>query len=622
MKTTSTASEIIKEFLEHKRYREESGWDAMAQKAQDFYFGDQYNAEIKELLRQANRADSRFNHVLPAIELLCGHNLQMQTDMVAKPYDRFADPYVARMLSSGLKQIEQSNDVPFEDAAQYLDGQITAVGIKDKYYDTDTDIEGKITVHQDSSFDYYFDMNFRRYDYTDANVLFRSKWLTRDQIEDTYPDFDMSLLEISENNSFTWFAENIVRKGYGEEADYGNQKGYSEPTNSDRYPDSGYDSQYKRYRVIERFKRVSEWVEYYPEPKEDGSGYDWKQATELNESEYLMIKDTVQKIKQFKIILDTVIVNEMAVEQEDTGVREFYHRFSIYFPYFHNGRYMGSVENLISPQEEINKRHSTLIHILSTLGVNKLFYTDEFLPADTEIDIGTEWAKTGTAIRANALMDSDGKNTFHIAQPPNVPPEFERDMSHQEENIKHISGSTNQLFGQSQRRESGKAKQAEIQQGALRLHPMINNFRKTRRLDGKSYIFYMQKYYGEDKYIRVYGEHLGETDREVVLNKQAIDFVANDIHVGEYDVTIEFEGKTPSERAATYWRLVELANTVPEYRDIIGEIVLKTADMPEKDIVLQKISERQKQLQQNPEMMLGGQPPNGEGIRREPQRVQ
>ena len=610
------AGEVLKGFLDAKRYREGIGWDATAIKAQNFYFGNQYEEDIRAALSNANRADSTFNHVLPAIELLCGHQLEMQTDLVVKPHDRLSDPYVARFISSAIKQVEQSNDVDFEDPAQFLDGLITGVGVKDKLYDTEEYIEGKIVVRQDSSMDYYLDINFRRYDYTDANVLYRMRWLTMDQAKDIYGDNIEDVLGEIETSSIAWFQEFQVQHGYDQETDYGNRGGYLTPTDmGSAYPDSGYDSKTKRYRFVEEFKRVTEQYKVYW----DEETREWRDTGELDEEQTELLKDTFMERKRHRILQSTLAGHELVVDEEDIGCREFYHRFSLFFPYFTNGRFMGAVESLFSPQEEINKHHSSLMHILSTLGANKVLYTDAFLPPDSETDINVDWPKTGQAMPVAALKDKDGNDTYRIVEAPQIPAVYERDGLKQEQTIRDISGASLQMSGKGVRRESGRAKQTEIERGAVRLAPMIKRFRMTRKLDGRSYIYYMQKYYGEERYVRVYGERMGESDQEIVLNKRALGTIVNDITIGEYDIWIEFEGKTPSERDSTYWRLIELANTVPEYRDIIGEIVLSVSDMPEKDQVLEKVRERQQQVQAQ-----GGQaggPPGQDGTRRMPNQL-
>ena len=616
MDKTEKAGLILKEFLDCKNNREAMGWDNNAIKAQNYYFNNQYDAEIRNLLKEANRADSVFNHILPAIELICGHHIQMQTDMVAKPVDRVSDPYIARFITSGLKQIEQSNDVPFEDTAQFLDGLITGVGIKDILYDTEEVVEGKVTVRQDCSFDYYLDMHFRRYDYTDATRLFRCRWLTYEQIEELFGTKIAKKLTQIANTADDFYSTNIVHHNYNEYTDYGNRGGYSEPVDPSNYPNSGYDRNKKQYRVIERFKRVSEKYEMYYEEENK----QWKDAGELGEEEYELLKDTIIKRTRFKILQSTLIAHEIVIDDEETGCSDFYQRFNMFFPYFHNGRYMGAVDSLYSPQDVINHQHSSMQHILSTIGANKLLYTPEFMDANGQAEMQTNWPKTGTAVSVNALYDENGRPTYQIAQQPEVSSIYERDMAHHEQTIKEISGATSQMQGKSSySRESGKAKQTEIQQGAVRLSPMIKNFRKTRKLGGKAYVYYMQKYYGMDRYVRIYGEKMGDTDQEITFNKQAMGIIANDITVGEYDIVIEFEGKTPSERASTYWRLIELAGAVPEYRDIIGKIVLQTTDMPEKDQILELVQQRQALMQQQ-QMVPEGQ--MSDGSRREPQRVQ
>ncbi|NQT02814.1 MAG: hypothetical protein HQ580_12370, partial [Planctomycetes bacterium] len=290
------------------------------------------------------------------------------------------------------------------------------------------------------------------------------------------------------------------------------------------------------------------------------------------------------------------------------------------------------IENLWYPQDEINKRHSSIVHILTTIGANQILFTDEFLGDTEEKDMNANLAKTGMNIKVGKLTGKDNKPTFFERKPADVPAIFERIIGNEKEDVKYIPGATDPMAGKSERRESGVAKKTDLQRASQRLSVYIDNFKHTKIMEGKSYIWWIQNKYTEEKLIRIYGDNLGETDQEITVNKHALGKIFNDVTIGQYDAIIGFEGQTATERERTYWKLHEMAQSNPQYADIIGKHALKMSDLPEKDEILREWEERQQMLQQQTMLDMQGQrqqnrgpiqsaPRPSRGSRREPARV-
>lgn len=617
-----------KGYKSYKTHRNTSGWDSNAKKSENFYFGDQWDSGTKRMLSSQRRPFSVFNMILPAVDSLIGHHIETRVDMVAKAIDRFADPYIAKFLTQTFKYIENLNDVPFERKAQFIDGLITGIGVKENWHEEDVIGEGKIKVEQKSPWNFYLDPNFKRYDYSDAQRLYRDSWLTKKQIEVTYGKEIAKDIQIPDRETLKEYPLHLIEKGYNENTDYGNISGtMSEAPIDDQMYEMGYDIQGNLIRVIEEYEKRWEEVEYYFNPETSK----WDKVDMLTDEEKELVKNlTIKKYEPHIHI--TTIIGIKVVQDEALEATEFYHIFNFFFPYFVNGKYMGVIENLWYPQEEINKRHSTIVHILTSIGNSGIFFTDEAFSKATEEDIATKLAKTGWAIKVDSLYDNQNRKTIEQREPPQVPDIYTRLIEMEKENIKYIPGALDQLQGIGRRKESGVAKRTEIERGITRLSGMIENFFKTQRLEGKAYIWWIQNKFTEEKMIRIYGDKIGDTEEEIVLNRRAMGQIANDVTIGEYDVVIAFEGRTRTEREHTYWKLIELANTTPQYADIIGEIVLDYFDLPEKDKIKQKWVERQQILAQERMMgMMPQQSPNrgpittatrpSRGPRREPQKL-
>ena len=182
-KSEEKYEKVMKNYREAKNWRGDF-WDDNALQACKYYYGDQWSAKNKDLLRKWNRSPSVYNNVLPVIDLIVGHELQGKADLLAKPVDRFADVKIASIITSIIKAIENTNNIQLERRFQFLDGLLTGFGICEKWYDTDEDIEGELKVKQASPFHFYLDINFEKYDYSDAKKLWKETWLTKEDIDD------------------------------------------------------------------------------------------------------------------------------------------------------------------------------------------------------------------------------------------------------------------------------------------------------------------------------------------------------------------------------------------------------------------------------------------------------
>lgn len=603
-KQRDKASLVLKGFLKYKNDRIESGWDNIATRSAKFYFGEQWSEADAQYLYFNDRAASVFNMILPAVDLIVGHQIQGRVDLVAHPVDQYADVKLASVISSAIKNIEQTNNATFERRMQFLDGLITGVGIKEHFLDTETSIEGKIRVQQDSAWHWYLDKNVEKYDYRDGHKLYKEYWLTREDIKAVHgPRIAKKVLpieieELSDDN----LPVHIVMPSWSSDpiSDYGDRwKDMDEKYGNIARYNLGYDQKKGLIRVIEQYEKVYKKVEFYYDI-ERGEVF---RLDSVPEEDRELLKDLTIPRTISHIQLTTIVGHEVLAQDVDTKATEFNQLFDFFFPYWVNGKYMGIVENLIYPQEEINKRHSTIIQILNTFANSGIFYEDgAFEQGTTAAEIEQMLARNGVAIQ----VAEGGIEKIKPIYSHDVPPTLHKIKAEEKEDVKYISGAGDAIQGISRRQESGRAKETEIAQSAVRLAGIIENFHETMKMEGKSYLWWIKNYMTEEKLIRVLGEN-PEDMTEVTLNKQAFDQIFNDVTIGEYDIFLELAGKTTSERQRNRRELIELGNTVPLFADIIAEEVLVLSDIPQKDKLLQKWRERQQQIAQQAQADTQGQ---------------
>lgn len=566
-------------------------WDKIAGKAYKFYWGDQWSLEDKTIMQRTKRAPAVFNHIMPTIDLIVGHQIQTRVDLVAKPVDRFADTIMAEVLTSVIKNIEWMNNATLERRFQFLDGLLGGFGALELWYDFDRDIDGELRVRQTSPWHFYLDPDFEKYDYTDARGVFKETWMHPDDAKTIYGKSVMNKVKIPDADAS--YGASIMAPVSWDAAsnDYGNRElGWDE----EEAQRDGYDRRGRRVRVLEMYTIKHEKVEYVYNQR-DGRIQKLDEFPEIVRGS--LKQDTFSRNERHVHIKTMVGDGVIAVDQAIRAT-DFNQVFNFYFPYFCNGKYWGAVENLFYPQEDINKHYSTIIHIVNSLANSGIIYEDGAFPPEIEEDLEELLAINGTAIKAN----EGGIAKIKERQKHEAPVTLSNMIQSKGELVKFISGAHDAIAGQAQRQESGRAKEALINQSAVKLTGIIDNFRESQRLCGKAYLEWIRNFYTEPRLVRVLGIDGNRNMQEVELNKQAFGKIFNDVSIGKYDVTLDFEGKTQSERERIARLLVELSNTVPQFADIIGKLVLEYQAIPQKDVILAEWTARQQQLQQAQQM--------------------
>lgn len=584
------AMKILENFAMYKGERARV-WDKIAGKAYRFYWGDQWSLEDKNIMLSRKRAPAVFNHIMPTIDLIVGHQIQTRVDLVAKPVDRFADPIMADVLSSVIKNIEWMNNATLERRFQFLDGLISGFGALEMWYDFDRDLEGELRVKQLSPWHFYLDPDFEKYDYTDARMVFKETWMHPDDALIVYGKSVMNQVRIPDVDGIYGPTVNAPPSWDAASNDYGNRDVEWDEEEAHR---TGYDKHGKRIRILEMYTIEHERVEYVYDPR-DGMV---KSIDDFPEITRGSLKSRSFKRNERHVHLKTLVGDSVIAVNQAIRATEFNQVFNFYFPYFVNGKYWGAVENLFYPQEDINAHYSTIIHIVSSLANSGILYEDGAFPTEIEDDLEELLAINGTAIKLN----EGGLAKIKEREKHEAPVTFQNMIASKGELVKFISGAHDAIAGQAQRQESGRAKEALINQSAMKLTGIIDNFRESQRLCGKAYLEWIRNYYTEPRLVRILGIDGNRNMQEVELNKQAFGKIFNDVSIGKYDVTLDFEGKTQSERERNARLLVELANTVPQFADIIGRLVLEHQAIPFKDQILAEWAQRQQQLQQAQQM--------------------
>ncbi len=610
------ARKAVNLYREYKTHRQRM-WERIATKCEKFYYGDQWSLEDKRVLADQNRAPSVFNNILPVVDLIVGYQISNAVNLVAKPVDRFGDVILADILTTVMKNIEWLNNMGLERKFQFLDGLITGVGIREFWIEPDSDLQPVVRGEQGSPWHYYLDPCAEKYDYRDARAIVKETWMTVEDIRLTYGE------KIAKQISFPddlrakipdMPIRDVPLQWSSGKDDYGNMLMHDYDEFSGSAKSRGLDIKDNKVRVLEVFEKKFERTEVFYDTTEQKA----KTMDELSDIEQELVKEYALPMTTGYVTLTTIIAEDVVAQVRDIrskkklGNVEFYNLFNFYFPYWINGKYWGIVENLLYPNEDINKHYSQIIHILNSYANSGIWYEEGAFAPEVEADLENKLAMTGSATK----LQEGGLTKIQDKARHEAPQTLFTLTGLKQELMKYISGAQDAIQGLSKRAQSGKAKESEVSQSAMKLSGIVDNFRESQRLEGKAYIWWIQNFYTSERLVRVLGEEYGQEMQDVELNMSKFGQILNDVTIGKYDITLDFEGKTQSERDRIKWMLVELSNTVPLYADIIAKYVLMYSDIPQKDQILGEFEQRQQMIQQQQMMAMGGggaPPPMGAG---------
>lgn len=602
---TDIAKEVMDDFAIYQTYRQRT-WEKIARKCEKFYYGDQWSAGDKQVMYDQKRAPAVFNNVLPVIDLIVGYQVSTRVDLAAKPVDKHGDVILADIITSVIKNIEWINNSGFECRFQFLDGLVAGFGIKENWIEPDADLQPVIRTEQKSPWHFYLDPGFEKYDYRDAKKLFKETWMSKEDIELTFGKKVAKQVQFPESRLGQIAIMDTPSRWDRNSDDYGNRSSPGGDFDSEATR-TGYDMKRNLVRVIEQYEKKYDRVEMYFDPETHTA----KMVDELTEMEQDLVQDSiipmvVGYIRMTTVIGNSIVAQDKEIKSKKSGNVEFYHLFNMYFPYWLNGKYWGVIENLIYPQQDVNKHYQQIIHILNSYANSGLYYEEGAMAPEDEAGLEDRLARTGAAIK----LAEGGLAKIKEIDRHEAPQTLFSLVGLKAEMMKYISAAQDAIQGQSRRAQSGKAKESEVTQSAMKLQGIVDNFRETQKLEGKADIWWIQNFYTGERMVRVLGDEYGQDMQSIELNKSMFGELFNDVTIGRYDITLEFEGKTQSERDRIKYLLVELSNTVPQYADIIAKYVLQYSDMPQKEKILQEFEQRQQLMQQQAQQALAtGQPP-------------
>lgn len=491
-----------------------------AEKCDAFFRGDQWEKADKALLENQRRPALTINKILSTISNVLGEQIYNRAETSFRP--RSGSPSeVADILTKVFKQISDNNQLDWKRSDMFADGIITSRGFLDVRIGYGDSMQGEVVIDNLNPKNVIIDPDGEEYDPDSWSEVFTTKWVTADDIAVLYNKEDAEYLRNREQSFFPYGYDSIqaYRDRFGDRFN---------PMYNGDYDNS---SVMRNIRLIERQYRMLDRQKHFVDPTTGDmrpipDDFDREKIAFMRQQFGLEVTTKLVRRIRWTVIADNVRLHD------DWSP---YKHFTVvpYFPYFRRGTTLGLVENLLGPQELLNKVSSQELHVINTTANSGWKVKSGTLTNMTVEELEQKGAQTGLVVEVNEI---DG---IEKIQPNQVPTGLDRITYKAEEHIKTISGVSDSMQGFDREDVAAKAIQAKRQAGSTNLAKPLDSLTRTDHILARNILDLVQQFYTEERIMTItHDEATGETETFAVNQVTPAGQIVNDLTLGEYDVVV------------------------------------------------------------------------------------
>tara|TARA_R110002033_G_scaffold14811_1_gene42883 strand:- start:452 stop:2581 length:2130 start_codon:yes stop_codon:yes gene_type:complete len=500
---------------------------AVAKRCDAFYRGEQWDAADLSTLDDQGRPALTINTILPTINTVLGEQSTRRMDVTFKPRGS-GQQEIADTLTKLFLQISDNNKMDWVEAQVFSDGLIQDRGWFDVRVDFDDHIQGEVRITAKDPLDILIDPDAKDYDPKTWNEIFETRWMSLDEIEETYGQKKADQLRITVEEGSALGTDSVEY----EETRYGDTySGVNYQQGNTTNPEEN--RALRSIRVIERqYYRLKECMFYVDRFTGDMREvpYNWAKKKRENFADQYDLDIITKVVKKVRWTVSA----DLVVLHDDWSP---YDHFTLvpYFPFWRRGRPFGMVRNLISPQEQLNKISSQELHIVNTTANSGWIVESGSLSGMDADDLEEHGAETGLVLEFNR-----GSNPPAKIPPNQIPTGLDRIAMKAAANIKTISGISDSMLGTDSAEVSGVAIRAKQNRGAMMIQVPLDNLAKTRQYLAEKILNLVQAYYTEERIVQIVNESdpMKQSEPMVVNQMTPEGEIINDLTMGEYDVVV------------------------------------------------------------------------------------
>lgn len=487
-----------------------AGWIDEAKNCYDMVAGHQWDDTDRAVLEEQNRPVVSFNRIGPVIDSVAGSEVTNRQQVQYIPR-QVGDAGVNELLTGAAQWVRDNCDAEDEESDAFQDLLICGMGWTETHLDYDDAEEGQILIERRDPMTMRYDPSARKKNLTDACWVQHESWMTKDQIEERWPDAEPidSTPNVSSSSEDTQPHDATRAWLYEKDA-----TGYDQKTGKFLVLCHEWYDRQEFYKVLDPF--TQQITEVKPEVFEVLS--DRMKALGLALESAKMSRKVYRKVY---ISGGTVLEKRLAASQVGfsfkcmTGKRDR-----------NKNVWYGLVRPMTDPQKWANKFFSQILHIINSNSKGGLMVEDGAV--DNIRKLETQWSEADSVVVVNEGAISQGR----IQPKPDVkmPMGPERMMEFAISSIRDTTGVSLELLGMANRDQAGYLEAQRKQAGMTILSTLFDSLRRYRKLQGRLLADYIKNYLSDGRLVRIVGQD--GTEKYIPLLRQD-DTVEYDVIVDE-----------------------------------------------------------------------------------------
>lgn len=542
---------------------------------EDFYDHLQWSEEEAQELTARGQAPLVFNEIKPTIDWIIGTEKRTRIDGKVFPRGE-EDVDGAEVKTKLLKYLSDANKTPFARSFAFADAVKVGIGWLEDGIRLDPDKEMLYTRYE-SWRNVLYDSNSVERDLSDARYLFRWRWLDTDIAQAYFPERADKIRSASvsselfgpEQDEDIWYLGNRLQTLDASGQAMGRRSYVSDALTQNRR---------ERVKLIECWYREPVRIKTCCGGIFDGKDFDERNAgmVQAREGKEITLYDRISMKMHVAIMTENDLIAD--------SVSPYRHnRFGLtpiwgYRRKRDNAPY-GVIRGLRDPQEDLNKRHSKALFILSSNRV----VADKDAVDDWE-ELRQEVARPDSIIIKNANKELRVERDVQLAE------EHLTLMDRDRLTIRNIGGVTPQNLGQDDKGLSGLAIGKLQEQGSVVTAELFDNMRFAAQLEGENQLSLIEQYFTQAKVARVIGNK-GKIEWLPINKVDPITGqVLNDITASQADFVIGEQDYRISLRQAMFETLSDMVSRMqPDLALKFLDLVFEISDIEDKEEFVARI---------------------------------
>ena len=566
-KKTKRYFRLIRGWWQYERQRQSDNRQERI-KAHNYKDGDQWNDDDKAVVEARGQTASVFNRIKPTCDWLIGTEKRTRVDFAILPR-RKAESKPAETKTKLLKYVADTSKAGFARSLAFEDTVISGLGWLDHGIRSDETDEPLYMRYEDWR-NVWYDSHAKERDLSDGRYQFRSKVVDYDIAVAMFPDrADCIRAALNQNDGAV---DEYVEMGINPDEDDLSEMGDA----------LELDHQRDRVRLVSCEYRVPAKVKVIRGDGEDmgtlnGTVYDPKDEgmAYLVNNGHASLYDAV-RMEMWKMIFcgNYVLQNRKRIYNHQ--------QFSLipiwgYKKKKDNTPY-GVVKNLIDPQDDLNKRRSKALFILST---------KQSMAQENAIDDHDDFIEERD--RPDGHMIVKNFDGVKIIEERALAKEHVMLMEQDAQYIESASGVTDEARGIETNAISGVAMQSREKQAHVNTAELFDNYRYAFQISGEIQLSLIEQFYTDEKTFRLTGDK-GQNEFVDVNVPGENGEIENDITATQSDFVVEADSYHATVRQAMFESLGEmLAKLPPEVSIQILDLWFDLSDLPGKDVMVERI---------------------------------